>query len=393
MSQFTQALANAAVRNRELLSTLAQTDYAATALQQNKSYTSDLESQIRATDKELKKLHTITEDERKDHLKYRDSTFKRYAHKLGGSKGQAKFSSKSEKEEREFLEAWQKEREAEERRSELMQALNVASDDCARLEHDKTRNDGAQAELDGLYNSIFSGPTPDLPGEDQLETAVQNARQHFEQTQSRFSTDCAALEALRRVENRMQAASASMNDALHASRMDMFGGGTFTDMMERDALSKASVAISEALRHMDQARHLQPAIANLREVNVDMGHMVSDVMFDNIFSDMAQHDRIHASNQQVMEATAQLKEQINAQVQRSKSATSALRQAEASVKEARAELQNIRAEAFQRLAGGGNGEAMQAPPPAYVENGVGLACSSENFRSMAFTKVYKRVSP
>ena len=42
MSQFTQALANAAVRNRELLSTLAQTDYAATALQQNKSYTSDL---------------------------------------------------------------------------------------------------------------------------------------------------------------------------------------------------------------------------------------------------------------------------------------------------------------------------------------------------------------
>jgi hypothetical protein len=175
MSQLTQALTNAASRNHELLSVLAETDYAAKTLQQNSSYITDLEAQTKATEKELRKLHAITEDERKDHVKYRDSTFKRYAHKLGGRKGEAKFASKSEKEEREFLEAWQKEREAEERKAELQRALNTANEDRQRFESEKARNESAQRDLDQLYASIFSGPTPDLPGEDQLESAVQYA--------------------------------------------------------------------------------------------------------------------------------------------------------------------------------------------------------------------------
>lgn len=368
MSQLTQALTNAASRNHELLSVLAETDYAAKTLQQNTSYITDLEAQTKATEKELKKLHRITEDERKDHVKYRDSTFKRYAHKLGGSKGEAKFASKSEKEEREFLEAWQKEREAEERKAELQRALNTAKEDKLRFESEKARNESAQRDLDQLYASIFSGPTPEVPGEDQLETAVQYARQHLEQVQSQSNADSAALDALRRADARLQAASRAMNQALDASRFDIMGGGTFADMMERDALSQASVGISEALRHMDEARRLQPAITHLREIHVDMGHLVSDVMFDNIFSDMAQHDRIKASNNQLMEAIAQLKEQGLLQRQRAESSKLALEQGKSSMEEARKELQNIRAEAFQRVASGGevnagSGDGAAAPPP------------------------------
>lgn len=380
MSQLTQALTNAVTRNRELLSTLAQTDYADKTLQQNAAYITDLDSQIKATDKELKKLHTQTEDERKDHVKYRDSTFKRYAHKLGGSKGQAKFASKSEKEEREFLQAWQLEREAEERRAELQHALTTATSDRQRFEADKARNTTAQHDLDQLYASIFSGPTPEVPGEDQLEIAVQNAKQHLEQTQSAYNAENAALEALRRVENRMQTAAAAMQEAIDSSRLDIIGmGGSFADMMERDALSKAAVALSESLRHMDEARRWQPDIVHLRTVHIDMGHMVSDVMFDNIFSDMNQHERIKGSNNQLMEAMAQLKEQLAAQVQRAKGATEALKMARASMEEARGELQSIRAEAFERLAGGaggvggGVGGYGAAPPPSYAmaEGGFG----------------------
>ena len=375
MSQLTQALTNAVTRNRELLSTLAQTDYADKTLQQNAAYITDLDSQIKATDKELKKLHTQTEDERKDHVKYRDSTFKRYAHKLGGSKGQAKFASKSEKEEREFLQAWQLEREAEERRAELQHALTTATSDRQRFEADKARNTTAQHDLDQLYASIFSGPTPEVPGEDQLEIAVQNAKQHLEQTQSAYNAENAALEALRRVENRMQTAAAAMQEAIDSSRLDIIGmGGSFADMMERDALSKAAVALSESLRHMDEARRWQPDIVHLRTVHIDMGHMVSDVMFDNIFSDMNQHERIKGSNNQLMEAMAQLKEQLAAQVQRAKGATEALKMARASMEEARGELQSIRAEAFERLAGGaGGGYGAAAAPPSYslAEGGFG----------------------
>ena len=96
MSDFQATLAQAASKNGELLSTLAQTDHAAPSLKQSSAYISDLETQIAALDKELKKLHETTEDERKDHLKYRDSTVKRFAHRLGGTKGKEKFASKQE---------------------------------------------------------------------------------------------------------------------------------------------------------------------------------------------------------------------------------------------------------------------------------------------------------
>lgn len=370
MSEFTQALSDAAERNRELLAILADTDHAATALQQNTSFISDLNSQIFKTDKELRRLHTITEDERKDHVKYRDSTFKRYAHKLGGRKGEAKFASKSEKEEREFMQAWQKEREAEERRAELQRAHETANEERRRLERDKLRNDRAQDNLDRLYASIFSGPTPELPGEDQLESAVQNAKQHLDQRQSQSDADQAAVDALRRVEHRMKSAGNSMQEALSMSRWDMMGGGTFADMMERDALSKAAVSISEALRQMDEARRYQPAITHLREIHVDMGHFVSDVLFDNIFTDYAQHERIHASNAQLMEAVSQLENEISKQLRRSKEAKLALQQAKGVLEEARVELQSIRAEAFETLPV--PEEETLVPPPPYVEAARGM---------------------
>lgn len=157
--------------------------------------------------------------------------------------------------------------------------------------------------------------------------------------------------------------------------MDMFGvGGSFADMMERDALSQAQVAISESLRHMDEARRLQPQIHALRDVNIDHGHFMSDIMFDNIFSDMNQHERIKASAGQLATAQTQLQNEIREQLDRAGGAKAQLGQAKENVESARTELQSIRAEAFERLAGGGGygygndtaGAGVgDAPPPAY----------------------------
>ena len=65
MSQLDNTLREAADRNTELLTELSQTDFAPSSLKQNIAYISDLKSQITATEKELSKLHQITEDERK----------------------------------------------------------------------------------------------------------------------------------------------------------------------------------------------------------------------------------------------------------------------------------------------------------------------------------------
>ncbi|CZT19005.1 uncharacterized protein RCC_04850 [Ramularia collo-cygni] len=359
MSQLDSALRDAADKNHELLSELSQTDFAPSSLKQNTSYISDLKSQIAATDKELSRLHQITEDEKKDHVKYRDSNVKRWAHKLGGQKGKEKFTSKQEKEEKEFMEAWQKERSAKESRDELGRALGKAETDRVHLESEAARHDRAQTALDALYQSIFSGPTPDVPGEDQMENNVQQARGFFGQCQTQVGTEQKALEAMQRADYHMKLAYRDIGDALRRSTRDMFGGGTFTDMAEREALSHAQNNMQHVIRHMEEARRNQPAIHPLSEITIDQGHLFSDVLFDNIFTDMAQHERIQQSEQQMQAAIHDLQIQLGEQQNRKQGADAQLRDAAGNLENAREELQRIRAEAFKHI--GANG----VPPPAY----------------------------
>jgi hypothetical protein len=256
-----------------------------------------------------------------------------------------------QKEEREFLEAWQREREATERSEELERALKMAQKDKDRLEQEKQRHDQAQTELDAMYNHIFSGPTPDLPGEDQMEDSVNACREWFQQCQMRLGSEKQALDSLAAANHSMARAQNDMREALQYSTYDMFGGGTFTDMMERDSLSRAQNNITQVSWKMSEASRAQPAIRPLSQVNIDQGHFISDVLFDNIFTDMAQHDRIKGSAAQVEQAAALLKQQIVEQQQRFRDASAQLKQASQNLEDARKELQRIRAEAFERLSG------------------------------------------
>lgn len=357
MSTLSQQLSQAASRNHELLDTLRQTNYAPPAFEQNNAYISDLQQQITKTEANLKRYHTVTEAERKDHLKYKDSVVKRYAYKLGGSKGKEKFETMSAKEEREFLEAWQREREAQDALENLRGAMANADTRKANLGKDKTRCEQAQQDLDQLYASIFSGPTPEVPGEDQVEQEVQHAKGWFDQCQMQSDRDKQAIDALKRAGPPMAYALRHMDDSRGSSQMDMMGGGALFDMMERDSLAKGQMQLSNALRHYEEAMRMQPAIPPLNEVNIDQGHLMSDVLFDNIFSDMAQHDRIKSAQAQMMHAADQLKAETAQQEQRARDALDQLKQAQAQLEDARRRLQRIRSEAFEHYSGGA--------PPAY----------------------------
>lgn len=275
-----------------------------------------------------------------------------------------------QKEEREFLQAWQEEREANERREELERALEIARNDKLTLESDTKRHDQAQRELDQMYNSIFSGPTPDVPEEDQMENAVNSSRDWFQQCQTLTNTEKHALDALTAADRQMANAQGNMDSALSASTVDMWGGGTFTDMMERNSLSQAQNSITQALYHMSEASRAQPDIRPLSQVNIDNGHMVSDVLFDNIFTDMAQHDRIKSADAQLKRAILELRQQVSEQQRRVRDAEAQSKQASQNLEDARGELQRIRAEAFERLAGGNyqggyNGGYTNEAPPSY----------------------------
>nr|OQO29811.1 hypothetical protein B0A51_03250 [Rachicladosporium sp. CCFEE 5018] len=94
---------------------------------------------------------------------------------------------------------------------------------------------------------------------------------------------------------------------------------------------------------------------------------MSDMFFDNIFTDMAQHERIQGSAMQLQRADDQLKEQVRLQLGRAGGVRDQLAQAKQDTENAREELQRIRAETFETYGQSTyQGQNADAPPPLGV---------------------------
>jgi hypothetical protein len=144
-----------------------------------------------------------------------------------------------------------------------------------------------------------------------------------------------------------------MGSAESASTWDMWGGGTWADMAERSSLSKAQMRIGEAQRYIISAQGISPQIPDLADIELPHGHIMSDVVFDNIFTDAAQHDRIKRSAQEVAMARAKLAQVQRLQKERVDMAAAESDSAKEALDQARRQLQRIRAEVFERFAEAG----------------------------------------
>ena len=126
---------------------------------------------------------------------------------------------------------------------------------------------------------------------------MRQNRAHFDEVQTQFNQDKQALNALMFAETSLGEAYQNIQSALSHSKWDMYGGGGFVDMMERDALASAQNNVNGTIRHLEEARRRQPQIQPLADINIDMGHFFSDVMFDNIFTDMVSFTRTSSTQQ------------------------------------------------------------------------------------------------
>src|SRR5271170_5659239 len=162
MSARDQILSSAS-QNTRILTALGKVDDAPSALKQHTFYMADLEREISRTDAAIKTLDHDLKAQRKEHEKYRDSTLRRFAYKVGGKK--EKFESKAEKEEREYVDTLNVELKVKARRELLKTQWEEAEKSKEEIELAVKERARLQKELDDLYNSIFAGPTPEFPEE------------------------------------------------------------------------------------------------------------------------------------------------------------------------------------------------------------------------------------
>ncbi len=338
-----------ATRNKELLALLSETDHAGPALDEQVRYISNLQSEIKDSKYNITILGRQRRKELKEHETYRDSVMRRFAYKATGKK--EKFEERAAKEEREYFDVLQKEHQATAKQKQLEAMLADALKARDEFKLLASRHQQAQQDLDSLYESIFQGPTPGFPDEDDKEAESARALQVYHDARTKAEAEAQTLRILTDAQRLMRSAQGSMQEALSCSRADMFGGGRMADMMERNALTKAEQQVSAAGLLINQAKFMSPQVQPLPVVQIAQGSILSDVFFDNIFSDMSFHEKIKQSTKEVDACAEAVGWNLNAAKNRHSALATDMNQKAKILENARLALQKTREDAFRKING------------------------------------------
>ncbi|THV03505.1 hypothetical protein K435DRAFT_279692 [Dendrothele bispora CBS 962.96] len=367
-----QAIHTNAQYHSDLLQTLASIEYAPSALAEQTRYLQDLRGELTKVKEKVEGLSEKTKKERKEHEDLRDSMVRRMASRVVGKK--EKFEAKKQKEEREYIEALETEMRERGNQSMLEEMIVEAATTKLDLQEKSDRLKLVQQELSNLYETVFGGPTQEFPRDDQLESQLKSAQETYDSIQAHLNSNSQAVNLLDRAEKMMQTCLNHMNDALGYSTWDMYGGGTISDMMERNALSNAAMTASKAELLMQQAQRASPLVQPIPPLRVHDISMIGDVFFDNIFSDMAAHNKIERNKEELTQAHKRLKSELRAAKARAQQTGADLLEASEVLSECRNDLERFRRETFERVggisspnrsnleAGGGSSESL---PPTY----------------------------
>ncbi|OBT53645.1 hypothetical protein VE04_07320 [Pseudogymnoascus sp. 24MN13] len=360
----TEVLRATAADNDRLLKIISETNYGPGALQQSSNYVDNLKKDIVTQEKLLRDTKVTIAREEAEHREYQTSHVKRLAYRLGGKR--EKFEQKASKEEQDWVEAVQRGFEVQKKLDLLNQNIAEATKTCAEMETVVATYKQAEYELDSLYKSVFQGPTPDIPGEDQLEGAVYQATTEFNLAQGNVDKGKQVRNLLTSAMKFLYEATQDVESARSNAKMDAFGfDSTFMDIAEANALSRVRQNVSQAEMLVTQARTMDPLIGNIGAVVHAQSHFMSEVLFDNVFSDTKKYNEIKRSQESILKAKNSLQTMIEASTGRLEVAVVESMKARQSLEEKRLQLQQIRAEAYQKAARGELVPVQQGSPPGY----------------------------
>ncbi|KAF9690734.1 hypothetical protein EKO04_011438 [Ascochyta lentis] len=372
MTSIQSRVHEAASQHAQILQGLSETDHAPSQLQQQDAYLRDLKAQEAHTSKRVEEFQKKTGLELKDHKKYSESTFRRFAHKASGRK--ERFAEKAAKEEREYFDAIQEQKTAEDELAYVRQLKAEAEVQRKKFEGETTRRNQLQQQLSQLYNSIFAGQTPEFPEEDRKEEACNAASQHVQSLHEELEHERHVQFLLRQMSAKLTEARMHLDGAHGMSQLDMFGGGAMASMQKRSLLERAESCISQVRMLQQQLQQVAPHLSNLGQLNIASGSIWGDVVFDNIFSDMDMHDKIKESEAQVDRAGHKCGNLVRESEQKEQKLVKDVKDADVRLKEARIELQKARETLFTDLLEGNTGgyqppvgapPGYDAAPPAY----------------------------
>ncbi|KAF4511256.1 hypothetical protein G6O67_003070 [Ophiocordyceps sinensis] len=347
MSNFESQVHRAAARHAELLQILADTDYAPPALEEQWRFIDDLDSQIAVSNQKLKLLDMKREMEHKELGKFRDSQVRRFVYKAACQ--QNKFADRAEKGERDYSEVVQKVRQERSINTSLRDQRKEASISQRQLEVMAQMHVHARRKLDKLYYSIFSGPTPLFPEEDEAERQCDRSEAAYHGARAAWEAESNAVQLLDKGDNLMDEALARIRDALSYSRADRFAGGGVYDMMERNRVAQADQMVAMARLQVTRAQKASPQVKPLPVVTINNGRVLRDLLSDDVFADRAFRKELKRAAVETQRCATELKGELDAARKRQGQLQARQERRAAELTDARGVLQKARERVFEAV--------------------------------------------
>jgi hypothetical protein len=108
----------------------------------------------------------------------------------------------------------------------------------------------------------------------------------------------------------MEKILADIKSALNFSTADMWGAGGWIHMAERNRLTRAETGVANLKMVIQHAQRFDRSIQWIGPMEIASRHIMTDAIFNNIFSGMRTHDRIEASKHRLENAAAKLDEEL-----------------------------------------------------------------------------------
>ncbi|KAJ7092493.1 hypothetical protein B0H15DRAFT_834122 [Mycena belliarum] len=344
-----EAIRQHAPYHAQLLEAVTELDWAPPALVQQDKYIDGLQVEAQRVTAAIRTLAATTKKERKEYEALRDSTARRLTAKFTGRR--EKFEAKASKEEREYVEAVEKEMQEKRQLEMLKGMISEAKGVRADIQDKVKRHEMTKADLAELYSKVFDGPTQAYPEDDHLEQQLQLAQGRYDDIQGCLNGESQALGLLQSASGALDTCHKSIREALDYSTWDIWGGGTLTDMMERNALSQAENMAKQTATYVQQAMLTSPNVQPIGQINIPHGSIMSDVIFDNVFTDVMFHDKIQTSERNVEAVKLNLAAELQSAKNRTGAVGADLSAAADALSRARSALDKFRREAFGRLSG------------------------------------------
>lgn len=307
--------------------------------------------------------------EKKDHLKYSLSFFRRFAHAAGSQKG--RFDEKAAKEEKEYFDALAAQKVAEDELDYVMKLKTEVEEAKANYEAQARRHKQLQSELDLLYDSIFERLNPEFPEEDQKELAYKYATERFEDSSRQLEHERHVLHILRQMSFKLYEARMNLDKAYKSSQRELFGGDGPYLHDKRTYVERAGSSFSQVRMLQRQVMQFAPRAGSLGPVDIKVEDRWKDMVFGKHASHEAMYDEIKDCDARIGRVGDECEQLVSQQEDQVKAFTEDLSQKKELLKEARVELQKVREEAFRKVAlgqllsPGVDEELPTEPPPAY----------------------------